>query len=238
MKKFLCALLACAMGVSAAVGLAGCGCSDEKALEPGYVIEETEPDLQDGEFGFFITNSNELMLTKYTGTATDVEIPAVYNNYEVTAIGNSVFSRSDITSVVMPDTIKTIYDYAFFACHNLKSVTFSKNLENLGTNVFNMCSSLESVELPSSIKNLGVYTFSATGLKSITIPENKELTKINAYVLYQCKNLTEITIPATVTELDEFAICENPNKVTIKAPKGSAAEKYAIENNLGYEELK
>ncbi len=235
MKKILCAMLACVLCSSAAIGISGCGCSDDNTLEPGYVVEETEPDLVDGDFGFFIINSDELMVTKYTGTDTDIVIPESYNNYTVTTIGSGVFSGSDITSVEMPDTITTINDYAFYSCRQLTSVTLSQNLEAMGTNVFNLCSSLESIELPASLKTLGIYTFSATGLKSVTIPESETLTSIENYVFYQCQSLTEITIPDTVTDISEFAIYDCPNTITIKASEGSAAETY-VEEYTGEED--
>ena len=63
--------MACTMCASAAVGLSGCGCDDNtssKSSKPGYKVEPTEPDLTDGDFGFFIINQEELMITKYTGS--------------------------------------------------------------------------------------------------------------------------------------------------------------------------
>lgn len=233
MKRILCALFSCVLFSSFAVGLTGCGCS--KNQEPGYRIEETTPDLKNDTFGFFIINNNELMLTKYMGSDEDVTIPDSYNNYKVTAIGTSVFSGTEIKSIVIPDTVKEIKDYAFYNCKNLTSITLSKNLEILGTNVFNLCRSLESIEIPSSVKDLGTYTFSASGLKSITIPESKTLTKISYYVFFQCQKLTEVTLPSTVTLIEKNAISDCPNKITIKAPDGSYAQKYANDNNFNFE---
>ena len=92
MKRILCFLMACTMCASAAVGLSGCGCDDNtsssSSSKPGYKVEPTEPDLTDGDFGFFIINQEELMITKYTGSDTVIEIPESYKNYKVTVIGS------------------------------------------------------------------------------------------------------------------------------------------------------
>lgn len=233
MKRIICALLACVMCSSVAIGFSGCGCSDDQA--PGYTIEETEPDLKSGDFGFFVINNDELMLTKYSGSDKDITIPDSYNNYKVTAIGKSVFSSSDITSVVIPDTVKEIQDYAFYGCNNLSSVTLSKNLEVFGTNVFNLCRKLETIELPATIKDFGIYTFSASGLKSVTIPESTTFTSIDHYAFYQCQQLKEVVLPATITSIEDDAFNDCPNPITIKAPNGSYSQNYAKKNNFAFE---
>ena len=58
MKRFLCALLACSMCATAAVGFAGCGCTDNTDNKPGYVVPTTVPDPKSDDFGFFIINDN------------------------------------------------------------------------------------------------------------------------------------------------------------------------------------
>lgn len=234
MKRILCAVLALAMCATAAVAFSGCGCSSNNSNEPGYTVEPTKPDLEGGDYGYYIINKNELMITEYKGADKDVVIPDTYNDYKVTAIGAFVFDSSDITSVTIPDTITEIKDYAFASCKQLKSVKLPSSLKTLGTNVFFFCSALESIELPASIEDLGIYTFTASGLKSVKIPESNTLTLIDNFVFYQCPQLTDVYIPATVTEINEnsFADCKNP--VTIHAPAGSYAEEYATANSFAF----
>lgn len=241
MKKILCALLACAVCATTAAGLAGCGCSKKPSAngnnqQPGYVVEPTEPDLKDGDFGFFIINSEELMVSKYYGSKKNVEIPETYNNYKITVIGDGIFNDDRvIESVTMPDSIKEIKDYAFSSCPNLSSVKFSQNLKVLGHCVFFNTRNLKTIELPDSLEQLGTRTFSATGIESITIPKNDKLTSIDDFVFYQCQNLKEVTIPGTVTNIKDNAFGECPNKITLKAPTGSYTESYAKKNSLGFQ---
>lgn len=227
MKKILCALIAGAMCATMVFSFSGCGCSNQN--EPGYTIEATKPDLTDNGFGYYIINSNELMVTEYTGNDKDLVIPDSYNNYKVTAIGPNAFSQKDFETVTIPDTITEIQGHAFQACSKLKSVKLSKNLKTFGSNVFFLCTSLEEVTVPASVTDLGLYTFQGSGVKSVTI-EGGDLQEIREYVFYQCPNLTEINIPANVTKMTQYTVCDNTNTVTINAPKGSYAESYVKSN--------
>lgn len=241
MKRIFCAVLAGAICVTTAVSLSGCGCSRD--VEPGYTVEATSPDLRDGDFGYYVINKNELMVTEYTGSGKEIKIPETYKDYTITSIGSFVFDSCEAEKITMPDTIKSIGDYAFASSKNLVSINLSKSLETLGSNSFFFCKNLESIELPASIKNLGIYTFSGTGLKSVTIPESKTLTEIDSYVFYQCPNLTEVTIPKTVTKMTENVFADSKNQITVKGSAGSYAEDYVKEfgqnkensNNLVFE---
>ena len=61
-----------------------------------------------------------------------------------------------LTSVEIPDTVKSIANSAFNSCNKLRSIRFGKNskIESIGTNVFEWCSSLESVFLPETPPSL------------------------------------------------------------------------------------
>ncbi len=235
MKKFICTALACLLCASVSVGFAGC--SNDDSSQPGYVVPATEPDLKNNEFGFFILNQNELMITSYLGSDKDITIPETVNDYTVTVIGHSVFNNKDITSVTMPDTIKEIQDYAFSSNRNLTSVKLSNNLQVIGTNVFFNCRSLKSIELPASLKSVDVYAFSAAGLESVTIPESTTFTTLDQFVFYQCQDLKEVILPPTMTNIAENTFADCPNEITIKAPSGSYGLSYAKNNDFKFEEI-
>lgn len=181
MKRILCFLMACTMCASAAVGLSGCGCDDNtssKSSKPGYKVEPTEPDLTNGDFGFFIINQEELMITKYTGSDTVIEIPESYKNYKVTVIGASVFNDSKITEVTIPSSIKQIEDYAFSSCHSLTKVNLSEGLEILNNSVFFNCSELREIKLPSTLKEIGPRAFRVRHLTMLSFPTAVNLQRL------------------------------------------------------------
>lgn len=237
MKKILCLLMAFTMCASAAAVLSGCGDSGS-GVNPGYKVEPTEPDITNGDFGYFIINNDELMLTKYTGSSKDIEIPETYNNYKVTVVGSSLFNGSDIESVTFPSSIREIKDYAFASCHSLTSVTFSEGLETLGTGVFFNCSALKEISLPSSLKDLGTRSFSGSSINNVVLPSSGNLTQIGDYVFYQCRELTDITIPSCITSISETAFNDCAKAVTVHGDEGGYVEQYVKEfgsdNNLTF----
>ena len=215
MKRILCFLMACTMCASAAVGLSGCGCDDNtssNSSKPGYKVEPTEPDLTNGDFGFFIINQEELMITKYTGSDTVIEIPESYKNYKVTVIGASVFNDSKITEVTIPSSIKQIEDYAFSSCHSLTKVNLSEGLEILNNSVFFNCSELREIKLPSTLKEIGPRAFSGAALNNVVLPDN---------VFAECSK--EVTIHgASGSYAQNYA---KKNNLKFKADLGSSSTK-------------
>ena len=61
----------------------------------------------------------------YKGTATKIKIADTYNNLPVKVICEDAFyQNNNITSVIIPDSVTSIGDYAFSSCSSLTSVTF------------------------------------------------------------------------------------------------------------------
>ena len=96
-------------------------------------------------------------------------------------------------------------------------------------------SSNTEVNIPSEVYNHKVVAISDyvflrnTNIASVTVSDT--VTKIGNSAFYGCTNLERIVIPASVTSFGNsvFANCEN---VTIECYSGSAAEIYAINNNI------
>lgn len=63
-------------------------------------------------------------ITDYTGSDTDVVIPAAIGGVAVTKIGQAAFMAKDIENVVIPSTVTYIGDYAFDYCDSLDSLYF------------------------------------------------------------------------------------------------------------------
>lgn len=115
-----------------------------------------------------------------------ITIPSQYKNKPVTEIGKLGFSNSDITSVIIPNSITKIGDYAFQWCFVLSSVILSDNLEEIGVSAFNKCFRLPSITLPKSLN----------------------LIRDNAFM--DCDAFTEINIPEYCRIWSEaFADCDN-----------------------------
>ena len=102
------------------------------------------------------------MLKKYTGNGGSVIIPN-----GVTSIHDWAFWRcTHLTDVTLPDSVKSIDICAFEECKSLKSI---------GCGAFKDCESLTSITLPNSVASISDRVFSGCkNLKSITVPKRLE----------------------------------------------------------------
>ena len=87
-----------------------------------------------------------VVITGYWGSATDILIPAEIYGDPVVGIGDGAFSYSDITSLVIPEGVTYIEEYAFSGCESLAWVSLPSTMETIGTAAFNNCTSLELVK--------------------------------------------------------------------------------------------
>ena len=151
----------------------------------------------------------------------DITIPSsvTYNEqtYPVKYISDEAFANCPrLTSVVLPNTIQSIYSNAFQNCKMLSSVSLQEGLTDIGYDAFAGCTSLTSMVIPNSVTYLGYSLFDGcTALQSVTLPNS--ITTLPFYIFKGCTNLTSVAIPETVTELEYgcFLGCERLTHITL-----------------------
>ena len=87
-----------------------------------------------------------VVITGYWGSDTAIVIPSEIYGDPVVGIGDFAFSWSELTSVVIPEGVIYIDEYAFSGCESLVSVSLPSTMETIGTAAFNNCTSLELVK--------------------------------------------------------------------------------------------
>lgn len=127
-----------------------------------------------------------LMLTDITGS--------LQLDEGIQQIPNNAFVNKSMTSVVIPESCKSIGEGAFKDCSLLNTVTFADTsvLESIGNGAFNGCIALASVVLPESLIDIAPHAFDNTAISSIVIPSSVKYVGENAFST--CSNLTTVTI--------------------------------------------
>ena len=135
----------------------------------------------------------------------------------VTSIGDSAFwGCSSLQSVTIPDSITSIGNWAFSGCSSLQSVTIPDSVTSIGNWAFELCKSLQSVTIPDSVTSIGDSAFwGCSSLQSVTIPDS--ITSIGNWAFSGCSSLQSVTIPDSVTSIGNWAfeLCKSLQSVTI-----------------------
>ena len=161
-------------------------------------------------------------VTGYTGTDTALVIPAtvVINGvtYAVTSIAEGAFSQlfsysgPALTSVVIPDSVTTIEDYAFLEQNSLTSITLPDGLTKIGNNEFEGDPLGGHLTIPAHVTEISGNAFAQTQLTSVTFPDSLTIIDGSAF---QDDNLGSVVIPASVNEIDSLAFEGNPGLTSV-----------------------
>ena len=164
---------------------------------------------------------------------TNISIPN-----SVTSIGEySFWNCINLTNIKIPDKVTIIKYGAFCNCDNLTNVSMPKSITSIGVYTFSGCKNLTNISIPQNVKSIGDSTFwGCASLESVTIPNS--VTSIEDYAFCNCEKLKSITIPYSVKSIGKYALGwylgSYMSEFTIYGLRGSAAEKYAKENNINF----
>jgi hypothetical protein len=154
---------------------------------------------------------------QYTG---DIVIPETITyegkEYTVTAIGESAFFQSNITSITFPNSITSVGRAAFYCCSLLDSVVLPEKVTVIGDMLFANCTSLRRVVIPEGLTLIDNSAFnSCYSLDSLIIPNS--VTRIEDWAFALCKGLTYVEMSRGLTYVGRgaFGDCSALNTVII-----------------------
>lgn len=75
------------------------------------------------------------------------------------SIGDYAFQYSGAKSIVIPSSVETIGDYAFYECNDLKELEIQDGVKTIGTRAFWGAYGIKSVELPASVSSIAPCAF-------------------------------------------------------------------------------
>ena len=161
----------------------------------------------------------------------DLTIPSEYVKdgvtYKVVSIGYLSFSTKQLTSVTIPNSVKSISSAAF-QYNKLTSVTIPNTVTSLGNNAF-YGNQITSVNIPNSVTTIGPNTFCRNQLTSINIPNSVTIIGTNAF---SYNELTSVTIPNSVISIGTNAFTNNKLISVIVPNTVTSLDGQAFDNNV------
>lgn len=168
-------------------------------------------------WGFEKREDGGIIITRYKGKRTEIDVPEKIGKMTVREIGESAFSadaprlrteqiglRQNITRITLPKTVEIIGGKAFAHCTNLREIVIPESVEKIGDHAFYSCQKLSEIKIPSSVREIGKLAFTACiSLTSISLPEGIE--EIGEQTFDVCEKLTSIYIPSSVKKIGRRA---------------------------------
>ena len=178
-------------------------------------------------YTYTLDDANRATITGYSGNATALYIPGEIDGHEVVAIGDRAFeNRTDLRTVMIPDSLEKIEFEAFRGCDKLENIKLSENLTIVGYGVFGDCKSISKIEIPKSLKkfdgtwgrgtNLSYGAFGGcSNLKTVNFEAGSTI--VCAALFMGCDGIEEIELPDTITEIGDSAFknCKNLDRITM-----------------------
>lgn len=176
-------------------------------------------------------------------TIETIKIPESVIEIQEGAFANCV----GLKNVELPGSLTKIGAGAFRKCAGLTRIDLSDNITEISPEAFRECSGLTEVNLPDKLVKIGYNAFSNTDIREIVIPPNLTEVDINVFspiqespfaycpnlkravieegskviahsLFYKVENLEFVSLPSTLTKIDQRAFANCPNLVQLQLP--------------------
>lgn len=198
---------------------ASVACDDENKTLSNTDLENagvTIANVKNAKFGSCINK-----FTGFTFNGNSNLTSCTFNNdIELEVIPNSFLKETNIKTLSIPSSVKTVGSEMCSECYELTSYTVPNDsvMTTMGQKAFFDCFKLQNAVLPSGLTKVSDYTFNnGRSLKKIAIPDR--VTSVGNWAFYKCSAMTEATIsndtPITVFGTQSFLGCKSLKSINI-----------------------
>lgn len=158
-------------------------------------------DFDDGILKYTITSPSNLEVqcdgfTDAHKNDESVVIPETvnYNNRTYAILTVKGFGSSKLSSVKLPQSLKTIGNSAFYGCSKLKEIEIPNGIETIKSDAFGSCG-LSSVVIPTSVKKIEFLAFEYNRSLMEVFFLGSEKPEIGSNVFYSCHSALTLYVP-------------------------------------------
>ena len=177
-------------------------------------VSGTAQAADDSGYKFTVTSEDGCVTIRgASGHGETLNIPETINGMPVAAIADFMFAGStELTSITLPDSIKTIGKKAFSNCAKLTNVYIGSSAETIDEQAFYACPKLQRISISTDNKtyhsengslykgdSLLIYAGSNNAVISDTTAS------IGNYAFFGRTELSSVTIPESVKSIGDYA---------------------------------
>lgn len=156
-------------------------------------------------------------------------------------------------SVIIPDCVKYISDYAFYWCRNIEEIVLPDSLVYIGRYAFYGCKKLKKIKMSGeNIRYIDSSNFISDGIakllgKKYIFVDHGIMYNIDRTVVVKCidRKLKEVVLPESVIRIEDYAFagCINLERISLSRNTREIGEKafsgcIALENVFMTQSLK
>jgi hypothetical protein len=179
-----------------------------------------------------------VLIKSYNGNEGTSENMTSYPDNELPTKSFASRRNMSVNSVLLPNSVTSIGEQAFYYCYSLKSINFPNSIRSIGNHAFEYCSQLRDVLILSdSLRYIGDFAFYfCYGLSgSLSIPN--KVNYIGEAAFSQCRNFNgELILPDSIDDIkqDAFSGCEKLSGSLILPANLKNVGHYAFANCKGF----
>ena len=151
-------------------------------------VEVSTPGSLGVEILYKVNVLDDVELLKVKGTLNETDWTTIKNCKNLVGI--------DLTEA----KFENLPDYAFDGMSRVSSVKLPEGVKTIGSYAFRG-TQLLNIDIPSSVTDIGSYAFYQTRVRTVNFKEDSQLLTIGAYAFYQCTSLKEFIMPDGVVTL-------------------------------------
>lgn len=129
-----------------------------------------------GQYTYIVEDGEATVVSVSTAARGRLTVPETLGGCPVTAIGREAFYGCTlVTGVSLPDTVRTIDEYAFAFCLKMTRISFSPDIEFIGEGAFYHCERLAGTVNIGEKSCVGKYAFEyCYALSDVKVDENNQ----------------------------------------------------------------